>query len=224
MSEVLNCLEFEERLSDFEEGTLAPEHADAMRQHARACATCAELLAAVRQTAVWLAELPQLEMPPQLVPAILERTMGRRRQQVTWRATLESLGALVWQPRVAMSFGMALFAVAVLLNATGVNLRRLRWSDLTPRQVAITTERGLHRSWARGAKYYNDLKVVYEIQAALHEMWQNPPAQPGNGTKHRNANPAPKALRGDGPVLARGGTGEAGRYARGEEPQVGAWT
>src|SRR5690348_5626249 len=139
MSEVLNCLEFEERLSDFEEGTLAPEHADAMRQHARARAACAELLAAVRQTAVWLAELPQLEMPPQLVPAILERTMGRRRQQVTWRATLESLGALVWQPRVAMSFGMALFAVAVLLNATGVNLRRLRWSDLTPRQVAITT-------------------------------------------------------------------------------------
>ncbi|HZT72697.1 MAG TPA: zf-HC2 domain-containing protein [Terriglobales bacterium] len=195
MIEPLNCSQFEERLSDFEEGALAPELAAAMRAHAQACGACAALRQAVRETATWLAELPELELPPALIPAVLARTTGRR-ELVSWRATLRSLGGIFWQPRVVMGFGMAVFALAVLLNAAGVNLRQLRWRDLTPRQLALSAERGMHRGWARGAKYYNDLKVVYEIQAALQAVQRNQPAPPAAAPNHRNRNQDPNAVFG----------------------------
>lgn len=203
MNRDINCLEFEEWLTDFEEGTAPPEIAAALRQHARQCAACASLQDAVRQTVGMLAELPEMELPASMMQAVLAQTSGQRRM-LGWRETMGALWALLWQPRVAMSFGMALFAMAVVLNATGVNLRQLQWRDLTPHQMARTVQRSLNRGYARGAKYYNDLKLVYEIQAALHEVWQAAPSQPTTPPQHKNSNDpqAPAAEQGGEPALA----------------------
>ncbi|MHB8735993.1 MAG: anti-sigma factor family protein [Terriglobales bacterium] len=169
MAEPLNCFQFEERLLEFTDGMLPADAATQMRRHAQQCGACGPMLEALHGVLEDLSDLPLLAEPDDLAKRILERTSGQRKA-LTWRATWESLWRPLWQPRAAMGFGMALFAMALLLNAAQVNLRQVRARDLTPTGLSTAISRRVNLARAGVIRYYNDLRVVYEIQAALHEM------------------------------------------------------
>lgn len=173
----LSCNQFEEAVSDYTEGVLPPEMATAMRWHAHRCPACAELLEGLREALALLAEMPQVDPPPHLEAEILRRTLASR-EAAGWRASLRSLWHGLAQPKVALGFSMAVFAFALIINAAGINLSHVRVADLTPSQVSVTVRRNFNRTVARGVAYYNDLRVVYEIQAALHEMRQGDAPRP----------------------------------------------
>jgi hypothetical protein len=187
MNHELDCQRFEELVSDLVENALAPEVAAAMRRHAARCTGCATLLEDVRQTLRALADLPVVAEPPTLRPAIYART-SQQRQSITWQETLRSLARHVWQPRLATAFAMSVFSVAVLLNAFGVELRNVTWHDLQPSRLRSTISAKAHRTLATGIRYYNDLKVVYEIEAALRQMRQTQEPGPAGGTQQRRSN------------------------------------
>lgn len=212
----LGCNQFEEAVSDYIEGALTPEVALAMRRHAHQCSACADLLEEVRQALGLLADLPDLETPRHLEARILQRTLAPR-EALGWGATLAALVRGLMQPRFALGFSMAVFAFALMINAAGINLAHLRWADLAPAQISARMHRSLNRGVARGVAYYNDLRVVYEIQAALHQMRQGDISHNPNGhdRSERNLNqPQPSFLTGVPAIAAllpgAGSNGDSG--------------
>ncbi|HET9784448.1 MAG TPA: zf-HC2 domain-containing protein [Terriglobales bacterium] len=179
------CAQLEEQLSEYREGTLATAAAAAARAHLHGCDACQALLQAVAGMEADLRRLPVLDPPARLLYRIQAQTLapgmhragkaaGGSGWQRAWRA--------VWTPRFALGFAMSVFAVALLLNAAEVNLgsvlRQGGLSQLSPASLSSAVSRRFDRAWARGVAYYHDLRVVYEIEAAIHQMRQSEPAAP----------------------------------------------
>jgi hypothetical protein len=51
------------------------------------------------------------------------------------------------------------------------SVRQLRPQDIEPAKIWAGMEDRAVRSWARTVKFYDNLKVVYQMQTLLHE-WQ----------------------------------------------------
>jgi hypothetical protein len=88
----------------------------------------------------------------------------RRRLVSTMRRS--SFGQIVFQPRFAMTAAMAFFSIALTMNLTGVRLLDLRASDLRPSSL----KRDYHDANARVVRYYEGLRVVYELESRVHDF------------------------------------------------------
>jgi hypothetical protein len=62
---------------------------------------------------------------------------------------------------------MTVLSFSVLFTS----MKPLKPSDLEPAKVWAGLEDRASRAWARTVKYYDNLKVVYQVQTMLHE-WQ----------------------------------------------------
>jgi hypothetical protein len=84
--------------------------------------------------------------------------------------------AVVRQPRFAMSFGMAFFALSVGLTVAGVKPSDIRQVDLRPAAL----KRTYYNTQARVVRYVDNVRPVLELQAALRTIKRNVnPAEPG---------------------------------------------
>jgi hypothetical protein len=89
---------------------------------------------------------------------------------------LEPIWAMVRQPRFAMSFGMAFFALSVGLTVAGVKPADLREVSLRPAAI----RHAYYNTQARVIRYVDNVRAVYELQAALRGIKRNvTPAEPG---------------------------------------------
>ena len=97
-----NCARTEERLSDYLDGILSPADAAAFSAHAGGCDTCGKLVAQVGGLVQQMRALDPLEVPSQLIPKILESTLGpRRAQSAGWQRWFAWIPQF-WQPRFVM--------------------------------------------------------------------------------------------------------------------------
>ena len=167
-----NCALTEERLSDYLDGILSPAEAAAFSAHASGCDACGKLVAQVGGLVKQMRALDALEMPPQLIPKILASTLGPRTQTAGWQRWFAWVPQL-WQPRFAMGVVTVAATVAIILYTSGMSPAKLKKADLSPANVFRTANRQVHLTYARSAKFVNDLRVVYEIQTRLQ-----PDAQP----------------------------------------------
>jgi hypothetical protein len=108
------------------------------------------------------------EMVPQLQPA---QTSGNAkvlpfRSRVGF--SLRNLGQTMLQPRLAMTAAMAFFSVALTLNLIGVRL-----SDISLRPSSI--KRSLAEANAHVVRYYDNLRVVYELESRVHDLQTTSP-------------------------------------------------
>jgi hypothetical protein len=98
---------------------------------------------------------------------------------------LEPVWAAVRQPRFAMSFAMAFFALSVGLTVAGVKPGDLRQISLRPSAIRHT----YYATQARVVRYYDNVRLVYEMQAALRRVKQNVvPAEPGPAKQKNRKN------------------------------------
>jgi len=89
---------------------------------------------------------------------------------------LEPLWATVRQPRFAMSFGMAFFALSVGLTVAGVKPADLTQISLRPAAIRRT----YYSTQARVVHYYQNVRIVYELESRVREFKRNvEPAEPG---------------------------------------------
>src|SRR6185437_10920917 len=186
------CAEFETALSDYRDGTLRLELAAAARQHLSDCRACADLLAGVAEAVSLVRALPSQEPSPRLLAAIRAATARRESPRTRLLAAWGRVWSGVSSPRFALAVAMSVFTVSLLLNAAQVNLRQVSIASLSPDHIGSSLQRQVERTWARGVSYYHDLRVVYEIEAAVRQMRQDttpPPAQPA-GRDHSQAAPA----------------------------------
>jgi hypothetical protein len=197
----MQCNEFDLLLSDALDGVLSGPGLDRFEAHARACKTCGPLLAEAEAGRQWLKGLTEVEPPASLVNNILASTTGvdSQRLRTTLRAAqprvswlehvqasfLEPIWAMVRQPRFAMSFGMAFFALSVGLTMAGVKPADLAQISLRPSAVRRT----YYNTQARVVRYYDNVRLVYEVQAAVRGIKRNlNPAEPGRTKQNDHKN------------------------------------
>src|SRR5580700_676912 len=212
-----NCTLTEERLSDYLEGKLSPAEAAAFSVHMASCANCTETVALVGGLVSQMHKMAMVEEPPQLIAKILDATLGPRTQKESWRQWF-GWTSVVWQPRFAMGLAAAVASVVIVSYAAGLTPAKLKKADLRPANVLRSANRQAHLTYARGAKFVNDLRVVYEIQSKLQPEPEpmpvsNPaPAQqkehnsiPPDSSQQQKSQTAPPASRAHvrtGPMFA----------------------
>jgi putative zinc finger protein len=214
----MQCSEFDALLNDALDQRLSGDKLENFQAHARGCPTCGPLLAEADAGLRWLHELVEVDPPVTLVDNILAATTGvdtvrlrgaaRTPISLSWfDRTQESanafLGAILGvakQPRFAMSFGMAFFALSITMSLTGVKLGDLRHIDLRPSAI----KRNYYETTGKVTKYYENIRFVYEIESRVREfkratMPAEPAPQEEKDKHHRNDNtsgqPEPKQDR-----------------------------
>lgn len=169
------CEQIETRLSDHLDGLLSAAEKETFLAHTRGCAQCAVLLARVSHVVMGMREIEPLAEPPHLVYNILDQTLGKRESASGWRQALEYLHGLA-SPKFAYGAVSVAATVALLLTATGFSWSQPKLADLHPARVYRNADRQAHLIYARGARYVNDLRVVYEIQSRLRPEGEIPAA------------------------------------------------
>jgi anti-sigma factor RsiW len=208
-----HCTTTEERLSDFLDGALSPEEAAAFSAHTAGCAACTRIVARVGALVSQMQQVPLVEEPAHLVGKILDTTLGPRTTKQSWQQWF-GWAAVIWQPRFAMGLATVGASLAILVHAAAPQGGSVSLADLNPVTVARTANRQAHLTYARGAKFVSDLRVVYEIQSRLGAQpepvgapvreSQPQPDPPSSGPHDRSeANPQPRHHEAaDGSMLA----------------------
>ena len=179
----MQCKEFEALLFDALDQKLTDAKKDRFHAHARSCSRCGPMFAEIEAGQHWLKSLQEVEPPANLVNNILVATSGLESYRLQDAAVsaksalgerirewMDSFLIPVWstvrQPRFAMSFGMAFFSLSVALSVAGVKPGDLRQADLS--------RNGLRRTYytttARVVKYYENIRLVYEIESRVQEI------------------------------------------------------
>jgi|GEM_PF-221494 hypothetical protein len=183
------CGQWETLLSDALDGLLKPEDEATFSQHMAGCAACAALFEEARRGREWLEFLsPEPEVPEGLLDKILASTgPGQAAGHSLVTTSGEALPVLpAWQqpglvarvrrfaePRLMMTAAMAFFSIALTLNLTGVRLTGLKLSDLRPSSIRSFMERRLTLASTPIIRYYDHLRLVYEVQSRVRELRRN---------------------------------------------------
>jgi len=200
----MGCNEFDLLLSDALDGVLTGVELDRFQVHAQSCKACGPLFAEAEAGRSWLKGLTEVEPPATLVANILASTTGVDTQRLrapvqiaasraSWlerlQASISGYFEPIWetvrQPRFAMSFGMAFFALSVGLTVAGVKPADLRQISLRPSAIRHT----YYNTQARVVRYYENIRLVYEVESRVRELKRNvAPAEPGPAKQkdHKN--------------------------------------
>ena len=168
----MKCAELEALICDYVDGALdaAGRAADRalVESHLAECSACASLAADSAEAVRFMERAADVEPPPQLITRILF--------DAPWRKGARAQGARGWldrvfspllQPRLVMGMAMSVLSLSLLFH----NVGQLKPSDLEPAKVLAGIEDRATRAWARTVKFYDNLKVVYQVESLLHE-WQ----------------------------------------------------
>jgi hypothetical protein len=191
----LTCTQCEAMLLDAADGVLLAEDDTHFRLHLDECPTCAKLYADIRKGNAWMEMLKEEEpVPPEnLVARILMRTSGNEGLASAMAAQVAHNGSLfgnsqgakilpfrapepktawarmvhtVMQPRFAMTAAMAFFSIALTMNLFGVHLTAVHAADLKPSAI----RRSFWNMNSQVVRYYDNLRVVYELESRVREM------------------------------------------------------
>jgi hypothetical protein len=186
----LRCDEWEALIADALDDTLGAGDAAAFQRHHSECALCAQMLKETRQGLAWMEHLrAEPEMPAGLLQKILAHTseprdLGLAVPQLVvparpaWYRRALPAARQIFEPRLMMTAAMAFFSVALTLNLTGVKLTELRPGDLRPSRVRATLTRQYYSTNEQVMKYYENLRLVYEMEARVRELRRSTEAEP----------------------------------------------
>jgi hypothetical protein len=168
----MNCADVEILLAEYVDGTLQREARSSVKLHLDTCTACRDLAHDAAGAVAFIQRASELDAPPELVTRILfEVTHGPSssviKPPVTQRWFGKVFGAWlgpVFQPRFAMGMATTVLSLAVFLNA-----KQLHPTDLNPFKLWNAAEMEVSRTWERGVKYYDNLRLVFEIQARLKQ-------------------------------------------------------
>ena len=201
-----NCAEFEILLCDAVDGTLRGERQVAFESHRESCAACKELSADVLGVTAFFERVAGVEPPKELLTRILFETSGGGNAKAAHETKSGQLGFFrlffrpVLQPRLAMGMAMTILSVSMLAHVFGLEVRQLRASDLEPARIWASVDDGAHRHWSRVVKYYENIRVVYEIQSRLKE-WADQEEQDRLNQQKQSA-AKPQSNSGERPAAA----------------------
>jgi hypothetical protein len=195
------CGQWETLLADALDGLLRPEDEATFSGHMALCPACTALFEEARRGREWLDFLAaEPDVPDGLLDKILASTGPG---QVAGYGLVTSGSAALpatqpWQrpgfmarmrrfaePRLMMTAAMAFFSIALTLNLTGVRLSDLKISNLRPGAIRSFMERRLTMASTPIIRYYDHLRLVYEVQSRMRELRRGS-QDAGTGTGQQN--------------------------------------
>jgi anti-sigma factor RsiW len=192
----MNCAEFESILADYLDGILPDAGQASVEEHLSACSACREFMTDVNGGLNVLRLSQPVEVPGELITRIAYLAPRGRSRDPFENPGLLSRFVNKWlrpalQPRLAMSMAMTILSFAMLERCTGVQVQRIRPADLSPVRVWSGLEDKALRVRDQAVKYYENLRIVYEVESHLKELQQAqnsaPPARTA-GTSSSNPN------------------------------------
>jgi hypothetical protein len=141
--------------------------------------------------------LEEVEPPRNLVHNILAATSMKQAAaepaaQPVKAGWLERLGrgvrpslAGLMRSRFAMSFAMAFFSLSITLTLAGVKVSDVATMVAHPSQLRKSVVLGFTQIEAKVTSYYENLRLVYEVQARVREMKKNAPPASGTGNDNK---------------------------------------
>src|SRR6185312_2508283 len=108
------------------------------------------------------------------------------------RSMSPQVGGLL-HSRFAMSFAMAFFSLSITLTLAGVKITDVKNMVEHPNMLRKTVVLGYTNVEARVTSYYENLRLVYQVQAKVRELKKNTaPVSEGSGSeKQQNRKSAP---------------------------------
>ena len=196
------CGQWETLLADALDGMLRTEDEATFSGHMANCAACTALFEEARRGREWLEFLAaEPEVPGGLLDKILAQTgpgqtagFGLVKDDELVPATPggiplakgRPIAVPAWQrpgfmgfvrrfaePRLMMTAAMAFFSIALTLNLTGVRLSSIKMSDLKPAALRSLVQRRLTMASTPIIRYYDNLRLVYEVQSRVRELRRN---------------------------------------------------
>ena len=196
----MNCADFDARLADALDGVLAGPELETFRAHAQACTECGPLFTQAQAGMAWMKTLPEVEPPADLVHNILARTsladmqaQAAKQPRVSWvrkasdfiSPALAPAFQSMLQPRFAMTAAMAFFSISMLLNVAGLKLKDLRYLDLRPSAISTSASMQYEQTTARVVKYYENIRIVYEMQTRFRSLREAVGGESGDSQKQQ---------------------------------------
>jgi hypothetical protein len=204
----MECSEFEALLADALDNTIAVGSRTAFDEHGRSCAVCGPMLAEALEGMLMVRGMAELEPPKNLVHNILAATsMSKAEAEATaqpgragWAArtryglqrSLQSSISGAMHSRFAMSFAMAFFSLSITLTLAGVKITDVKNMVEHPSLLRKTVVLGYTNVEAKVTSYYENLRLVYQVQAKVRELKKNtaPVSGPGeNRQQNRKSSP-----------------------------------
>jgi putative zinc finger protein len=203
----MSCSTFEALLDEALEGTLGEARMSPFQAHAATCPNCGPMFEFAQAGFAALHAVPEVEPPRYLVHNILAATTGveaaakhATTAEPGWRERVAGwvrpVFAPVLSPRFAMSTGMAFFSFMLVLNLVGVKLSDLRHLDLRPSAVQHAAQHTYYDTEARVVKYYENIRLVYQIQSGVRAIKDAERDSETNGTQEQKK-PAPTQEKND---------------------------
>ncbi len=171
----MNCAELDILICDYVDGALNATERAVVESHLTGCASCRALVDDSRAVLSFLEGVPAVEPPPQLITRIINEVpaadggLGSGKPAGGVGGWLRGWMKPLWQPRLAMGMAMTILSFSMLGRFTAP-VKQLKPSDLDPVKVWAAVEDKSHRIWDRTLKYYESLRVVYEIQSRLKDL------------------------------------------------------
>ena len=173
----MNCAELDNLICDYVDGALNATARATVESHLTGCASCRALVDDSQAVLSFLEGVPAVEPPPPLITRIINEVPlaeGSRQSAAGLRpggvgGWLRGWMKPPWQPRLAMGMAMTILSFSMLGRFTAP-VKQLKPSDLDPVKVWAAVEDKSHRIWDRTLKYYESLRVVYEIQSRLRDL------------------------------------------------------
>jgi anti-sigma factor RsiW len=144
---------FRNLLSDYLEGSLAPEELEFAHGHMEACGECARLAESLRLTLRDLHSFPRLEVPPGFTARVLEKTSRRRRTPAPW----EMVWSFLSLPRVSPAAAAALLALPIIFLA----------GTRDGRQMTRETSMAVHQTYSNAVRLYSRRGDLRESAVAV---------------------------------------------------------
>ena len=182
------CGRWETMLVDALDDQLAAEDQTFFAEHKAACANCAALYEQSSCGREWLSCLEALPEPPaDLVDRILRHTgpdahvpqaamaAGVLAMPPVWQ---RPAGRMAWlrrmaEPRLIMTAAMAFFSIALTLSLTRSQLHAVHATEINPGSMRAALERRIATASTPVVRYYDHLRLLYEIESRVHEMQQH---------------------------------------------------
>ena len=205
----MKCIDLEALLCDYVDGTIAGPERATVELHLKSCTSCSELVADARAAIAFFERVPEVEPPAALVNGILFEARGGRAavsKPKGWKRYLRGLIEPVLQPRFAMGMAMTILSFSMLGRFAGIPARQLKPADLEPAKIWMAMDDKLHVTWERAVKYYQSLRVVYEVQSTLKDWNELEEDKTGAAKPATPAEePIQKSTQGEKPVNGKDG-------------------
>jgi anti-sigma factor RsiW len=175
---IWTCEQIEARLSDYLDEAMTRNDRVSFEAHVGDCPRCAPLVAHLSKLLTSMHVMEQIEPPPRLVYAILDKTLGRREPVTGWRTIF---GWFEGVSTMRLAYGALSVAgtFAIVLSTLGFSFSKPKLADLRPATIMRKADSQAHLMYAKGTKFVNDLRVVSEIQSRLRQDNDMPTSQEG---------------------------------------------